>query len=83
MLKQFPSPPAAGQPLLTRFSPEAFNKNVTFSTANTAIATVNENGVVVGVAEGTTTVTVTSVADPTVSGSATVTVTESLPTVNL
>ena len=62
---------------------EAFNKNVTFSTANTAIATVNENGVVVGVAEGTTTVTVTSVADPTVSGSATVTVTESLPTVNL
>ncbi|MFR1507384.1 MAG: DUF2436 domain-containing protein [Christensenellales bacterium] len=62
---------------------EAFNKNVTFSTANTAIATVNENGVVVGVAEGTTTVTVTSVADPTVSGSATVTVTEALPTVNL
>ena len=62
---------------------EAFNKNVTFSIANTAIATVNENGVVVGVAEGTTTVTVTSVADPTVSGSATVTVTESLPTVNL
>ena len=62
---------------------EAFNKNVTFSTANTAIATVNENGVVVGVAEGTTTVTVTSVADPTVSGSATVTVTEPLPTVNL
>ena len=62
---------------------EAFNKNVTFSIANTAIATVHENGVVVGVAEGTTTVTVTSVADPTVSGSATVTVTESLPTVNL
>ena len=62
---------------------EAFNKNVTFSTANTAIATVNENGVIVGVAEGTTTVTVTSVADPTVSGSATVTVTEPLPTVNL
>ena len=62
---------------------EAFNKNVTFSIANTAIATVNENGVVVGVAEGTTTVTVTSVADPIVSGSATVTVTEALPTVNL
>ena len=62
---------------------EAFNKNVTFSIANTAIATVNENGVIVGVAEGTTTVTVTSVADPTVSGSATVTVTEALPTVNL
>ena len=62
---------------------EAFNKNVTFSTANTAIATVNENGVVVGVAEGTTTVTVTSVADPTVSATATVTVTEALPTVNL
>ena len=62
---------------------EAFNKNVTFSIANTAIATVNENGVVVGVAEGTTTVTVTSVADPTVSATATVTVTEALPTVNL
>ena len=62
---------------------EAFNKNVTFSTANTAIATVNENGVIVGVAQGTTTVTVTSVADPTVSATATVTVTEALPTVNL
>ena len=62
---------------------EAFNKNVTFSIANTAIATVNENGVVVGVAEGTTTITVTSVADPTVSATATVTVTEALPTVNL
>ena len=62
---------------------EAYDKSVTFSTANTAIATVDANGVVTGVAEGTTTITVTSAAVPTVSGTATVTVTEALPTVNL
>ena len=61
----------------------AFDKSVTFATADTSIATVNANGSVTGVAEGTTTITVTSVADPTVSGTATVTVTEALPTVTL
>ena len=62
---------------------EAYDKTATFAIADTAIATVDANGVVTGVAEGTTTITVTSAAVPTVSGTATVTVTEALPTVNL
>lgn len=61
----------------------AFDKSVTFSIADTSIATVNAAGVVTGVAEGTTTITVTSAAVPTVSGTATVTVTEAVPAVNL
>ncbi|MBR3299132.1 MAG: DUF2436 domain-containing protein [Clostridia bacterium] len=61
----------------------AYDKSVTFSTADAAIATVNAAGVVTGVAEGTTTITVTSAAVPTVSGTATITVTEALPAVNL
>ena len=62
---------------------EAFNKEVTFAIEDTSIATVSDQGIVTGVAEGTTNVIVTSVADPTVSGTAVVTVTEALPTVNL
>ncbi|MBR4635447.1 MAG: choice-of-anchor J domain-containing protein [Clostridia bacterium] len=62
---------------------EAFDKSVTFEIGNEEVATVDANGVVTGVAEGTTIVIVTSVADPTVSGSAVVHVTEALPTVNL
>ncbi len=62
---------------------EAFDKSVTFAIEDTAIATVDANGVVTGVAEGETTVIVTSAADPDVYGEATVTVTEALPTVNL
>ena len=61
----------------------AYDKSVTFSIADTSIATVDANGIVTGVAEGTTTITVTSAAVPTVSGTATVTVTEALPAVNL
>ena len=62
---------------------EAFDKSVTFAIEDTAIATVDAEGVVTGVAEGTTTVVVTSAADPDVYGEATVTVTEALPTVYL
>ena len=58
---------------------EAYDKNVTFGTADTSVATVDEDGYVTGVAEGTTTITVTSAADPTVSGTAVVTVTEAIP----
>lgn len=52
---------------------------VTWSSANTAIATVSSVGVVTGVGAGTTTVTASSVADPTKSASATVTVTTPAP----
>ena len=60
---------------------EAFDKSVTFTIAEESIATVDANGVVTGVAEGTTTITVTTVNG--ISGIATVTVTEALPTANL
>ena len=45
---------------------EAANKAVTFVSDDPTIATVNENGVVRGVAEGETFVTIASVEDPTI-----------------
>ncbi len=51
----------------------ATNQNVTWSTSNSAIATVN-NGVVTAVAAGTATITVTSVADNTKTATCTITV---------
>ena len=54
----------------------AQNKAVTFTSANTAIATVNANGVVTGVAEGTTTVTIASVDVPTVTATVNINVTD-------
>jgi uncharacterized protein YjdB len=51
----------------------ATNKNVTWSSSNTAIATVNSQGLVTAVAVGTTTITATSV-DGNKSASATITV---------
>ncbi|MBR5948776.1 MAG: Ig-like domain-containing protein [Clostridia bacterium] len=52
------------------------NKSVTFAIEDTSIATVDEDGIVYGVAEGTTTITVASIVDQSVYGTATVTVTE-------
>ncbi len=52
----------------------AFDKSVTFSIADESIATVDENGIVRGVAQGSTTITVTTVTGG-VAGSADVTVT--------
>ena len=62
---------------------DAFDKSVTFAIEDESIATVNALGVVHGVAIGTTTITVTSVADPTVFGTATVNVVEAPPAVDL
>lgn len=61
----------------------AMDKTCTFSTANPSIATVDANGVVTGVSIGTTTVTITSTADPSVYGTASVTVTEAVSGVEL
>ncbi len=55
-----------------------FNKAVTYEIADTDIAEVDENGVITGVSEGVTTLTVRSVSDPTVFGAAEVTVVENL-----
>ena len=51
---------------------EAFNKEVTFTSADETIATVNASGVVAGVAEGDTTVTIASVENPAITATVTV-----------
>ena len=53
---------------------EATNKAVTWLSGNEAIATVDENGKVTGVASGNTTITCKSVADNTITASCAVTV---------
>lgn len=53
----------------------AYDKSVTFSTTDASIATVDASGNLLGVGAGTTTVKVTSVSDPSVFGTATVSVT--------
>lgn len=53
---------------------QATDKSVTFTSANPAIATVDENGVVTGVGVGETTITIASVQNPEVTTEITVTV---------
>lgn len=55
---------------------DANNKSLTYSSANTSIATVAANGDVTGKASGTTTITITSVDTPSVKEDVTVTVSE-------
>jgi len=65
--------------LLAIVSPaNATNKNVIWSSSNTAVATVNSSGVVTGVAIGTAIITATSVADSTKKATCTVTVSNNL-----
>ncbi|MDY2914207.1 MAG: Ig-like domain-containing protein [Candidatus Enteromonas sp.] len=59
--------------LVSTITPAAADQSVTWASDNTAVATV-EGGKVTGVAPGTATITATSVADPTKSASATITV---------
>lgn len=60
----------------TTVAPEnASNKTVTYNSSNTGIATVDENGIITGVAAGEATITVTSSADNTKTATFTVTVT--------
>ena len=58
--------------LKAKVLPWGADDSVTWTSADESIATVDEEGIVTGVAEGTTTVTATSVADPNASATATV-----------
>ena len=51
------------------------NKNVTWTSSNTAVATINANGVITGVAPGTSIIRARCVSDNTVTATATITVT--------
>jgi uncharacterized protein YjdB len=65
----------ATERLTATFIPEnATNKTVTWSSTNTGVATVAQDGLVTGRAAGSTTITVTSVADNTKKATCTVTI---------
>lgn len=54
----------------TFYPVDAANKEVTYSVANTSVATISNKGVLTPIAIGTTTLTVKSVANPTISATA-------------
>ncbi len=60
---------AIRQLIATVLPTNASNTNVTWSSEDTSIATVDANGLLTGVAAGTVTITATSVSDPEISGS--------------
>ena len=62
------------------FTPaNASDQRVTWSSGNTAVATVDENGIVTAVAPGTARITCTAVSDTSVHASSTITVAEPVP----
>jgi hypothetical protein len=61
-------------PLQAKFTPITVNQPVTWESANTGIASVDENGIVTGVSAGQVDIIATSTEDPSLSGSYTVTV---------
>lgn len=71
----------ATQQLTATVAPaNATNKDVTWSTTNAGVATVNSSGLVTGVGAGSATITVTSQDDPTKSATSAITVTTATPT---
>ena len=60
--------------LIAAVLPSGANSEVTFSTSNTAIATIDANGKITGVAEGTVTITATSVENTAIKAEKSITV---------
>jgi len=71
-------PPQYGQ-LTATVQPSGVNQAVTWVSSNPAVAFVDQTGRVTAVGAGTATITATSVADPEVSGTVSVTVNQILP----
>ncbi len=65
--------------LTTRVVPDLANQNVTFESSDTSVATVSENGIVVGIAPGTAVITVKAAALDTVSAEYNIKVVEKIP----
>ena len=61
--------------LTATVAPDVLNDNVTWTSSNTALATVDKYGKVTAIANGTVTITATSVQTPTVSGTKSVVIT--------
>jgi len=61
---------------ITVLPADAANKTVSFSSADPNVATVNQSGTITAVSQGTTTISITSVQVPEVTGTINVTVTE-------